>query len=231
MNTSQVMQLLEANQNDRGIEHWQRLYPNSKLKSFGIGLTVQRKLAKQIGKNHELAMELWQSDYYDAKVIALLIDEPKLLTREQAEQQVEQLDGGMLTHVFSSCDATLAKTPFVVELASDWVDSRDPVRRSCAYGLLYEISKWKKKSAPDDEFFLDRMKHIENTFADESRSVQGSMGGALLGIGKRNVVLNGAALKLAKQLGPIKFDDDEKCEPMNLVKHLTSDYLKKKFAQ
>ena len=40
------------------------------------------------------------------------------LTREQAERQVEQLHGGMLVHVFSSCDATLAKTPFVVELAS-----------------------------------------------------------------------------------------------------------------
>ena len=41
----------------------------------------------------------------------------------------------MLAHVFASCDATLAKTSFVVELADKWVKNDDPVRRECGYGL------------------------------------------------------------------------------------------------
>ena len=69
---AQVMALLKENQNERGIAHWKKK-PRS-LKSFGIGLTQLRKLAKQIGKNHKLALQLWKSDVYDAKIIGLLID-------------------------------------------------------------------------------------------------------------------------------------------------------------
>ena len=116
MNTTEVLALFEANRNDRGIENWEKLGANAgKLKSFGIGLTQLRKLAKQIGRDRDLATDLWKSDVYDAKVIALLIDDPKAMTQEQAEAQVEELGAGLLSHVFSSCDATLAKTPFVVE--------------------------------------------------------------------------------------------------------------------
>ena len=53
----------------------QRSKQDHTLKSFGIGLTVLRKLAKQIGRDHELALQLWESDIYDAKIISLLIDE------------------------------------------------------------------------------------------------------------------------------------------------------------
>jgi 3-methyladenine DNA glycosylase AlkD len=232
MNTAQVMALLEANRNERGIRNWQRIGAQTgTLKSFGIGLTVLRKLAKQIGRDHALALELWNSDLYDAKTIGLLIDDPKEITREQAEAQVDQLQEGLLAHVFSSCDAALAKTAFVVELASDWMSSRDVERRCCGYGLLYELSKSTKKSAPDDAFFLERIRHIARSFGNEPRRVQGSMGGALVGMGKRNARLNTAALKVARAIGPIHFGaDDSSSEPLNVVKHLTSDYITKKLA-
>ena len=193
MNKTQVMRLLKTNQDERGIQNWERLGPKtSNLKSYGIGLTVLRKLAKQIGRDHTLAMMLWNSDVYDAKIIALLIDDPKSITREQAEAQVERLERGYLAHVFSSCDATLAKTAFVVELADGWIRGKDPMRRRCGYGLLYEISKSKKKSAPDETFFLEHIDHIDKRFSKEVRSVLGSMGGALVGMGKRNRRLNTA---------------------------------------
>ena len=139
------MAVLKANRNERGIQNWKKLGSQTgKLKSFGIGLTVLRKLAKQIGRDHALALDLWKSDVYDAKIIALLIDDPRQITRKQAEAQVERLQQGLLAHVFSSCDASLGKTPFVVELAGDWIRSKDAERRRCGYGLLYEVSKSKK---------------------------------------------------------------------------------------
>lgn len=226
---AQVMALLKENQNERGIAHWKKK-PRS-LKSFGIGLTQLRKLAKQIGKNHKLALQLWKSDIYDAKIIGLLIDEPKLVTREQAEEQVEQLDGGYLAHVFASCDATLAKTPFAFDLACDWKASKDEVRRRCSYGLLYELSKTKKKiEGFDDDFLLAVIDHIQETIHGEEMWVRESMLAALMGIGKRNRKLNKAAIKAAKAIGPVDVDygDDNSCEPLDVLKHLTSDYLRAK---
>jgi hypothetical protein len=53
------------------------------------------------------------------------------------------------------------------------------------------------------------------------------MGAALMGIGKRNKKLNEAAIRAAKAIGPIHFSDgDKKCEPMDVLEHLTSDYLR-----
>ena len=55
-----------------------------------------------------------------------------------------------------------------------------------------------------------------------------AMGGALMGIGKRSKKLNAAALKVARKIGPIDFDPDGKCDPLDVAKHLTSSYAKQK---
>lgn len=230
-NQDEVFALLETHKNERGIQHWNRRYATRQgaLKSFGVGLTVLRKLAKKIGRNHKLALQLWTSDFYDAKIISLLIDDPKKISREQVEEQVEEMNQGHLAHVFSTCNATLSKTPFARDLAVDWMKSESNIRKSCGYGLLYEFSKSKKKYAPDNEFFLSWLKQIKIHFQHEQLSVQSAMGCAVLGIGKRNAILHAPALELAKQLGPIQFESSgDSCAPLDLVKHLTSDYLRSK---
>jgi hypothetical protein len=137
----------------------------------------------------------------------------------------------MLSHVFSSCDATLAKAPFAFELAREWMEHEDPARRRCGYGLLYELSK-KNPKGMDDAFLLDRIARIRSTIRDEDMWVRESMATALMGVGKRTRELNEAAIEAATAIGPIDVDygDDNACEPLDVLKHLTSDHLKKKFA-
>ena len=229
MNKSEVMSLLEENRNERGIANWEKLGEGTGgLDSCGVGLTQLRKLAKKIGRDRDLALQLWKTPHHEMKVIGLLIDDPKQLTREQAEEQVEEVGAGMLGHVFSSCDATLAKAPFAFELATDWIDSKDPLRRQCGWGLLYELSKKPNHKGMTDEFCLSCIDRIGNSILDEVARVRGSMAAALMGIGKRNKTVNQAAIKVAKRIGPVHWDDDSNCEPFDVLKHLTSDYLKQK---
>ncbi len=227
MTVAEVLALLEAERDERGIRHWEKLGARTAgLTSYGIGLTRLRALAKRIGRHRELAQALWKTDVHEARVIALLIDDPAQISRAQAEKQVEELAGGMLAHVFASCDATLAKTSFVVELADQWVRSDDPVRRECGYGLLYEASKFSGKKAPSEAFFLAHVERIADTIETEGEKVRLAMGAALMGIGKRSAALNAAALKVARDVGPIEFTSASgKCEPFDVVKHLTSDRL------
>jgi len=229
MNKTDVMALLQEYQNERGIKNWEEMYPDSPYSSFGIGLTVLRKLAKQVGKDHTLAQQLWDTDNYDAKVLGVLTDDPKLITREQMETQVEDVDFGMMVHVYSACGAPVAKTAEVDQVARQWVLSEDSVRRRCAYGFVYELSKSSKKSAPDEDYFMWYINHIDDTFKTEDPSVHLSMGSALMGMGKRNKSLNQAALKVARRMGPIPVESGKtQCDPMDISKHLTSDYLKNK---
>ena len=225
MKKSDVLEDLKQNQDARGIAHWEDHKKESGLRSYGVGLTKLRKYAKTIGKDAKLAKQLWNSKVYEMKIISLLIDDPKLITMEQAEAQVEQLQGGYLAHVFSSCDAQLAKTPFVVELADKWIKSKDPVRKRCGYGLLYEISKQKKKSAPEEDYFLGHIAQIDKTYSKASINTLMAMGCALMGMGKRTVKLNREALKVTNKIGPIDFDPDGRCDPMDFSKHLTSKYI------
>lgn len=228
MTRTEVIALLRENKNERGVAHWKRL--GSKLKSFGIGLTQLRKLGKEIGRDHKLSGELWKSDIYDARIIGVLIDEPKKMTREQAEAQVEDLGHGMLSHVYCSCDAPLSKTSFARELAVDWMDSKDAMRRRCGYSLLYELAKNRRDRALDDAFFTRHVKRIRETIHDEENWVRDAMNASLLSIGKRSKKLNETALAAARAIGPVHVDygDDNSCEVPDVVKHLSSDRLQKK---
>jgi len=228
MTPTEVHALLAENSDRRGQAHWAKRYADSPLTSHGIGLTKLRKLAKQVGRNHQLSAQLWQSDVYDARVVALLIAEPGKITRAQAEAQVDQLGHGQLEHVFASCDASLAKVSWVAELAESWVLDGDAVRRRCGYGLIYELSKSKKKSAPDPDWFSRWVCHIDDCRDDADPDELLAMASALMGIGKRSAQLNFEAIGVARAIGPVDFDPTGACDPFDAVKHLDSDWLKKK---
>lgn len=230
MTVADVLALLDAERDERGTRHWERLGERAGgLRTYGIGLTRLRAMAKKIGRDRALAQALWTTDVYDARVLALLIDDPAQITRAQAEQQVDQLSNRMLAHVFASCDATLAKTPFAVELADAWVQSDDAVRRACGYTLLYEASKLSGRKAPSEEFFLAHVARIGEAIHTETEQVRMAMGSALMGIGKRTAALNRAALAVAQAVGPIEFTSvSGDCEPFDVARHLTTDRLREK---
>jgi 3-methyladenine DNA glycosylase AlkD len=233
MTVDEVLALMESERDERGMRHWARLGDEARggLRSFGIGLTRLRKFAKQLGRDRALSEALWATDVHEARLVALMIDDPAQITREQAERQVEQLSGGLLAHVFASCDATLAKTPFVLDLVEAWSASADPVRRACAYGLLYEASKFSVRKAPAEAFLLAHVATIRSRIGGEPEQVRLAMATALMGVGKRSAALNAAALKVARGAGPIEFSSASgSCEPFDAAKHLESARLKAKWS-
>jgi 3-methyladenine DNA glycosylase AlkD len=233
MTKTEVIDMLKENRDARGEANWKEMGDRAGgLTSFGIGLTKLRAIAKHVGRDHDLALTLWNERNHDAKIIGLLIDDPQQLTRDQVEKQVDGAGPGLLSHVLSSCGATLPKSPLAFEIAKSWMASQDPIRRSCGYGLVYELAKDKKDKRLTDQCFLGCVEKIANTVANEENRVRVGMGGALMSIGKRNKKLNAAAIKVAKAIGPIHFSDgDKKCEPMNVLKHLTSDHLRDKLGR
>ena len=75
MTKTEVVDLLEKNRDARGEASWKKLGDRTGgLSSFGIGLTKLRAIAKKVGRDHRLALELWSEPNHDAKVIGLLVD-------------------------------------------------------------------------------------------------------------------------------------------------------------
>jgi 3-methyladenine DNA glycosylase AlkD len=226
MTVDEVHALLETLRDPRGAAHFERRFGGSGLRAVGVGLTALRKLAREIGRDPALAAQLWTDGVYEARVLSLLIDDPKRITRAQAEAQVEQLEVGQLAHVFASCDAALAKTPFVRELAEAWMASPDPMRQRCGHGLLAELGKEKGKKAPDEAWFAQQVQRIAAALPGADPQLRLAMGYALITIGKRSAALNRAALAVAQAMGPVDWDETGACEPFDAVKHIDNPRLR-----
>jgi 3-methyladenine DNA glycosylase AlkD len=233
MTKAEVLDTLKKSRDPRGEANWKKLGEDAGgLTSYGIGLNKLRAIAKKVGRDHDLALRLWNEKNHDAKIVGLLIDEPKKLTREQMEKQVEGAGPGLLSHVLSSCGSTLTMSPIAFDLARDWMKSKDDLRRRCGYGLVFELAKNTKDPRLTDEFFLACIEKISKTIAKEENLVRLAMGAALMGAGRRNKKLNAAAIKVAKAIGPINWTDKlKKCEPFDVLKHLTNDYTQSKISR
>ena len=224
MKKEDVYNLLEENKNERGIENWKKFkYEN--WTSFGIGLTQLKKLAKKIGKDHKLAQELWKEPNYDIKIISILIEEPSKISEKQIKAMVSNVSMWMLSHTW--VQNIFCKVPFAKELAENWRKSTIEIERRCSYAFLYYLAKDTKIS---DTYFSPILNVIEKKIQQEENFVKEAMNNALFAIGQRSKSLNFRCIEIAKKIGKNEVDyGDNSCEAVDVIKHLTSERMKKKF--
>ncbi|MEO1434433.1 MAG: DNA alkylation repair protein [Bacteroidota bacterium] len=224
MTYQDVIHLLESNKNERGIQNWEKINTGP-LKSFGLGLTQLKKLSKQVGRNHELAKELWESEYWDAKQMACLIEEPKKVTRDQVEAQIPQLKGWMATHIYVS--NVMPKVACQDELCVEYIESKDDQLRRCGWLMLCNIAKNDKKR--EDEFFKPYIEKARQELQGEENFVKDGMNSALFFIGQRSAILHKKCLSAAKEIGVVMVDyGDNSCAATDVVKHLSNPRILKK---
>jgi 3-methyladenine DNA glycosylase AlkD len=155
-----------------------------------------QSLAKQLGKDHALAMELWTSGCYEGQMLAALIDEPQRVTRSQMNAWAGDFDNWAICD--TACFHLFDKTPFAWEKARQWATSRREFVKRASFALMASITVH-DKTAPDSEF-LALLPIIEDGAHDERNFVKKAVNWALRSIGKRNQALNTAAIASAKRL-------------------------------
>lgn len=60
------------------------------VKSYGLRLPQIRKIAKSYGKNHELALKLWDYGYHETYLLATMVEEPEKVTSKQLDKWVHE---------------------------------------------------------------------------------------------------------------------------------------------
>lgn len=58
------------------------------VKSYGIRLPQIRKIAKQCGKNHDLALKLWNHGYHETYILATMVEESEKVDSNQLDEWV-----------------------------------------------------------------------------------------------------------------------------------------------
>ena len=163
---------------------------------LGVQIPEIRKLAKETGKNHQLALELWKTGIAEALTVAAMIDEPEKLTEKQMDDWVNDIDSWDIGDQVSM--NLFEKTPLAWKKIVDWSKREEEFVKRTAFGLLACLA-WHDKTA-EDEKFMDLFPVVAHGALDERNSIKKAVSWALRNIGKRNLSLNREALRLAEEI-------------------------------
>jgi len=165
-------------------------------RAFGISMKSLEPLARKYRRDHRLAAELWASGHHEARLLAVLIDDPKEVTPAQMDRWAGDVDSWDLCD--QACLKLFVRTPFVEEKIAGWAaDEREFVRRA-GFALLASYAVHGKETS--EATFVSFLGLMEVHSKDGRNFVRKAVNWALRQIGKRSPVLLGPALKVAGRL-------------------------------
>ena len=164
--------------------------------AHGISAPVLHKFAREIGKDHRLAKQLWLSGIHEAKILATLVGEPDRVRASEMDRWARAFDSWDV--VDTACCYLYAHTKFAWNKVRAWSKHPEPFIKRAGFSLAAYLS-YKDKHSPDAEF-VKFLRVIERESNDDRHFVKKSINWALRNIGKRNRNLNREAIRIAEQL-------------------------------
>jgi 3-methyladenine DNA glycosylase AlkD len=195
MTVNQVMKRLKSMRNPNAIAGMAR-YGIVAAKSYGISAVPLRSLAKEIGTDHELALKLFDSGILDARLLAALIDDPKLVTRSQMEYWVRHLENW--ADCDTCCGVLFDKTPYAYDKAFQWSRRRSEVAKRAGFSLMAALAVH-DKAAPDEKL-AEFLPVIQRESTDDRNLVKKAVNWSLRQIGKRSRYLNRLAIATGEEI-------------------------------
>ena len=163
--------------------------------AFGIAVGTLHKLARELGRNHELAAGLWKAGYFEARMLATFVDEPGRVTAAQMDRWCRDFDSWAICDTV--CFHLFDRTPYAYDKVKQWADRPEEFIKRGAFALLASLALHDK--AADDESFLVYLPLIEKAAPDNRNFVKKGVSWALRAIGKRQTVRE-AAIDVAARL-------------------------------
>lgn len=198
--------------------------PNNTL---GVSMPNIRQLGKQ-KKDHDLALALWDTGIHEARILASIIDQPKLLTSQQMDLWTADFD------LWDVCDQVCgnlySRSPLAVEKALSWSKSDQEFVKRAGFALMAYIAVH-GKNVPD-AVFIQFLETIESSAEDGRNFVRKAVNWALRQIGKRGGDLYQPALEISRRLA-LSTNKTARWVGMDAVKELEtpSKYVKKRLGK
>ena len=188
---------------------------------LGVRVPDIRALAKETGKDHLLAIELWKTGIHEARVLATMIDHPDHVTEEQMDNWTKDFNSWDICD--HACGNLFDKTRFAYSKAVEWSKREGEYEKRAGFALMAYLAVHDKKS--DDKRFLKFLPIIKREARDDRNFVRKAVNWALREIGKRSAALNKAAIETAKE---IRQSGDGKWVASDALRELQSDAVQKR---
>ena len=164
----------------------------------GVNLTKLRAVAKRLGKQQDLALELWGAGDTAARLLALLICRPKAFERDELDAMVRERGTPKVHDWF--VNYVVKKNPHVEELRTAWLADADPVVASAGWALTADRVV-KKPEGLDLAGLLDV---VEAEMGDAPERLQWAMNTCLAQIGIQHPEHRARAVEIGERLEVLK---------------------------
>ena len=190
-----ILRQLEALGTRAGRDGMQR-YGIVAPKMYGVSVSQIQKLANPFKRDHDLAVALWDTGWYEARMMAGFVDDPARVTPAQMDRWATDFDNWAVCD--HSCFHLFDRTPHAFDQIERWSRKRGEFQKRAAFALLASVALHDKQAS--DEKFRRCFPLIEAAATDERNFVRKSLVWALRSIGGRNKALNAETLVVAKRL-------------------------------
>jgi 3-methyladenine DNA glycosylase AlkD len=195
MNYKEVIKELRAHANPENVAGMAR-YGINPDNTLGVSIPLLRALAKQCGKDHALALKLWDSGIHEARILASMVADKEQLTKSMMDKWARDFDSWDVCD--QVCSNLFRYSPYAWDKAVQWSSRKQEFVKRAAFSLMAGIGVADKQASNDS--FLPFLDIIEREAGDERNFVKKAVNWALRGIGKRNRVLNKRAIATAKRI-------------------------------
>lgn len=163
---------------------------------FGVSMAAMQPLAKRLGNDHDLALALWDTGWYEARILTAFVGDPARVTATQMDRWVRDFDNWGVCDTL--CFKLFDRTAHAWRKVDQWSGRREEFVKRAGFALLASLALHDKAAA--DDKFLRTLPLIEAAAMDERNFVKKGVSWALRSIGHRNKALHDAALQAAERL-------------------------------
>lgn len=153
--------------------------------AFGVRMSTVRAIAKRLGTNHPLALALWETGWYEARIVASIVDDPALVTPEQMDRWCADFDNWAI--VDTVCFNLFDRTDHAWTKTDEWAASEAEFVRRASFALLWTLANH-DRAAPDGHF-IARLPLLEAGATDVRPLVHKAVIMALGAMAKRRPTL------------------------------------------
>jgi 3-methyladenine DNA glycosylase AlkD len=164
--------------------------------AYGVAVGAIKQLARQLGRNHALALALWDTNRYEARLLASFVGDPARLTRAEMDHWCRGFDNWGTCD--TACFALFDRSPLAWTRIAPWARRRDEFQKRGAFVLLACLALHDKTAA--DESLAKYLPLIERGAADDRNFVKKGVSWALRSIGRRSPGLHTASVATARRL-------------------------------
>jgi len=195
MKYDEILKRFESMSNPKNVEGMKRFGIRGE-KIYGVSIPHLRNMGKEIGKNHELALQLWNSEIHEARLLSGFIDDFKKVDEKQMEEWVKDFDSWDICD--QVCSNLFDKTEFAWKKAVEWSKRKEEFVKRAGFVMMATLAVHDKKASDKDfeKFFPIIIRESD----DERNFVRKAVNWALRQIGKRNEKLNKRAIDTAKKI-------------------------------